>query len=247
MTNRLLVALDLASAEESVRMARHLASQVGGFKVGLELLMGPGPATIASIRQFGLPVFADAKLHDIPNTVERAARQLGALGVRWLTVHASGGVGMMEAAVRGLREGSRSTEAGVLAVGVLTSLSAADLSTIGVDGSPGKQVVRLARLAAAAGVEGVVCSVHELGDVAQVAPELVKVTPGIRSAGTAPDDQVRVSSPADAIRRGADWIVVGRPITRARDPVGAARAIVAEMESVASAESGRGISGGRVP
>ncbi|HEY7563562.1 MAG TPA: orotidine-5'-phosphate decarboxylase [Acidimicrobiia bacterium] len=228
--NRLIVALDLATAEESTRMAQRLAGHVGGFKVGLELLMGPGPATISAIRQTGLPIFADAKLHDIPNTVERAARQLGGLGIRWLTVHASGGIQMMQAAVRGLTDGSPGTESGVLAVAVLTSLGAADLTTLGLVGSTGKQVVRLARLAAAAGVEGVVCSVQELGDVAQVAPKLIRVTPGIRPAGSPPDDQARVSTPAEAIRRGADWIVVGRPITRARDPVAAAQQIAAELE-----------------
>lgn len=229
--NPLLVALDLPTAEEAVRLAERLADHVGGFKIGLELLLGPGPATLAAIRQLGKPVLADAKLHDIPNTVERAARQLGALGARWVTVHASGGEEMMRAAVAGLMDGSRGNEAGILAVGVLTSLGGSELAAVGIAGTPGKQVARLAKLAHTAGVEGIVCSVRELGDVAQVAPSLLKVTPGIRPAETDHADQVRVGTPAEAIRRGADLIVVGRPITRAKDPIATTRAIIAEMGS----------------
>ena len=227
--NPLLVALDFGSAEEAVRAAKPLASHVGGFKVGLELLLGPGPATVAAIRQLGVPVFADAKLHDIPRTVERAARHLGRLGARWVTVHAAGGLKMIEAAVSGLREGAGGREAGVLGVTVLTSMEPSELATVGVGGTPGKQTARLARLAAAAGAEGVVCAVRELGDVGQVAPRLLKVTPGIRPAGADRDDQARVATPAEAVRRGADLIVVGRPITRAKDPVAAARAIIEEL------------------
>lgn len=227
--NPLLVALDIPTAEESVRLAERLFPHVGGFKVGLELLMGPGPATVAAIRQLGKPVLADAKLHDIPTTVERASRQLGALGARWVTVHAAGGEDMMKAAVAGLQDGARGNEAGILAVSILTSIDAEGLASVGVAGTPGKQVARLARLAQAAGVEGVVCSVRELGDVMQVAPGLLKVTPGIRPDGGEHLDQARVATPAEAMRRGADLIVVGRPITRAKDPVAAARAVASEI------------------
>lgn len=230
--NPLLVALDLPTAEEAVRLAERLVDHVAGFKIGLELLMGPGPATVAVIRQLGKPVFADAKLHDIPNTVERAARQLGALGARWVTVHASGGVEMMKAAVGGLMDGSRGNEAGILAVGVLTSLDGAGLASVGVAGTSGKQVARLAKLARTSGVEGFVCSVGELGDVVQVAPDLLKVTPGIRPPGEDRADQVRVATPGEAIRRGADLIVVGRPITRAKNPIAAAKAILEEIEAL---------------
>jgi orotidine-5'-phosphate decarboxylase len=227
--NPVLVALDLPTAEEAVRLAERLAPYVGGFKVGLELLMGPGPATVVAIRQLGKPVFADAKLADIPNTVEGAARQLGALGARWITVHASGGVDMIKAAVAGLAEGARGNEAGVLAVSVLTSLDAAGLASVGVSGTVGKQTARLSRLAVAGGAEGVVCSVRELGDVGQVAPGLLRVTPAIRPARADGDDQARVATPAEAIKRGADLIVIGRPITRAKDPVAAAKAICQEL------------------
>jgi orotidine-5'-phosphate decarboxylase len=227
--NPVLVALDLPTAEEAVRMAERLAPHVGGFKVGLELLMGPGPATVAAIRRLGKPVFVDAKLADIPNTVRAAARQLGALGARWVSVHASGGLDMIRAAVAGLAVGARGNEAGILAVTVLTSLDGNQLASVGIAGTVGKQTARLARLAAEAGAEGVVCGVRELGDVRQVAPGLMRVTPGIRPSGTAPDDQARVATPVEAVKRGANLLVIGRPITRAKDPVGAAKAITEEL------------------
>jgi orotidine-5'-phosphate decarboxylase len=230
MMNPLLVALDLASASEAVRLATRLAGVVGGFKVGLELLMGPGPASIAAIRELGLPVMVDAKLHDIPNTVEAAARQLGRLGARWVTVHGGGGVAMLEAARRGLESGAEGRPAGIIVVTVLTSLNGAALSAVGVAASPGKQVARLARLASEAGMEGVVCSVGELGDVAQVGPELIKIVPGIRPSGSEHSDQARVGTPAEAMQRGADYIVVGRPIIKAADPVKAAAALVSGLE-----------------
>ena len=233
-----IVALDYGEARTAVETARLLAPHVGGFKVGLELLTGPGPATVAAIRELGLPVFVDAKLHDIPNTVRRAARNLGAIGARWVTAHAAGGSAMLEAAVEGLEEGAAGHQAGILAITVLTSLTGSDLAATGVTGTPGRQVARLSRLAATAGVEGVVCSVKELGDVAQVAPDLERVTPGIRPSGSETHDQARVSSPTEAIRRGADWLVVGRSITRASDPVAAAVAIAEEVRR-ARLETGR--------
>jgi orotidine-5'-phosphate decarboxylase len=229
--NPLIVALDFSEARAALDVATQLAPHVGGFKVGLELLMGPGPGTVAAVRELGLPVFVDAKLHDIPNTVNRAARALGAVGARWVTAHGAGGQAMLEAAVEGLNVGAAGHDSGVLAITVLTSLSADDLVATGLNATPGRQVARMARLAAAAGTEGVVCAVRELGDVAQVAPELVKVTPGIRPAASAPDDQMRVATPSEAVARGADWIVVGRPVTRAADPVAAASAIVTESIS----------------
>src|SRR5688572_27039075 len=170
--------------------------------------MGPGPATVAAIRRLGKPVFADAKLADIPNTVRAAARQLGSLGARWVSVHANGGLDMISAAVAGLAEGARGNETGILAVTVLTSLDGNRLASVGVSGTVGKQTARLARIAAEAGAEGVVCAVRELGDVRQVAPDLLRVTPGIRPSKTAQDDQARVATPAEAIKRGADVLVI---------------------------------------
>jgi len=225
----ILVALDVSEARVAIELAKAVEPHVGGFKVGLELLTGPGPTTIAALSELGLPVFVDAKLHDIPHTVNRAARNLGALGARWVTAHALGGTDMLAAAVSGLAEGSGGHQSGIVAISVLTSSTGADLAATGINGSPGRQVARLSRVAAEAGVEGVVCSVKELGDVAQVAPDLLKVTPGIRSAEDDRDDQARVASASEAVRRGADWLVIGRPITRADDPVAAAASLAAEV------------------
>ncbi len=218
-----LVALDLPSAEEALRLAHDVAPHVGGFKVGLGLLHGPGPGTVAALAALDKPVFADAKLHDIPSQVEAAASQLGRLGARWITAHVGGGQEMLEAAVAGLARGAGGP-AGILGVSVLTSLDEAALAAVGITTSPGKLVSRMARVASRAGCEGVVCSPLELGVVASVAPQLVKVTPGIRVT-EGDDDQRRTATPQFALGRGADWLVVGRPITRAPDPVAAAEEI----------------------
>lgn len=225
-SNPIIVALDFSEARAALEMAQTLAPHVGGFKVGLELLMGPGPTVVAAVQKLGLPVFVDAKLHDIPNTVRRAARNLGMLGARWVTAHGTGGKAMLTAAAEGLEEGAGGHPAGVLVITVLTSLTAPDLATTGISGTPGRQVARIAKLAASTPVEGVVCSVKELGDVAQVAPDLTRITPGIRPAGDDPHDQARTATPEEAIARGADWIVVGRAITRSPDPVAAAASVL---------------------
>ena len=225
----IIVALDLPTAEEAVRLAKSVAEFVAGFKVGLELLMGPGPGLIGVIDQLGKPVFVDAKLHDIPNTVARAARQLGQAGARWVTAHAAGGLEMLEAATDGLSSGARGRPAGVLALTLLTSLNDAMLAHSGVPVTAGKLTSKRSKLAAEAGVEGVVCSVKELGVVNEVAPDLLKVTPGIRLEGQDSGDQQRVASPAEAIRRGSDMLVIGRPITRAEDPRAAAEGIAATL------------------
>jgi len=215
----LIVALDFSSIEEATAVARSLATEVAGFKVGLELLTGVGPGAISEIADLGLPVFADAKLHDIPNTVHNAASRIAAAGARWVTVHASGGREMMEAAVTGMGG------AGVLAVTVLTSLSADDLESIGIRSGLEKQVLTLAGLAAAAGVEGLVCAPSDVSAVRNEANGLTIFTPGIRVAGAAIHDQKRVGTPESAVAHGADYLVIGRPITRAPDPVVAAREI----------------------
>ncbi len=219
----ILVALDTPSGAHARRLATELVPHVAGFKVGLELLMGPGPSLIAELRELGRPIFVDAKLHDIPNTVEAAARQLGSAGARWVTVHASGGRPMMEAAVSGLAAGSGDDIAGILAVTVLTSLD--DLTAVGVEVPISDQVGRLASLASTAGVEGVVCSAQEIRVCVEAAPDLIRVVPGIRPAGVAHDDQARVATPESAISEGADFLVIGRAITRAPDPAAAAAGI----------------------
>ena len=224
--NPILVALDVQTAEEAVRMAERVSPAVGGFKVGLELLMGSGPATVGALISFDKFIFADAKLHDIPNTVRESARQLGRMGARWVTVHATGGAEQLEAGVEGFAAGAGDRDAGVLAVTVLTSLSDADLAQVGVTGSTGRQTSRLAKLAESSGVEGLICSAKELGVTAEVAPSLLRVTPGIRPAGVSADDQKRVATPQEAIQRGADYLVIGRAITRAADPRAVAEAIL---------------------
>jgi orotidine-5'-phosphate decarboxylase len=226
VTNPVLVALDTPTAEEAVRLAKAVSADVGGFKVGLRLLLGPGPATVAAVADLGKPVFADAKLHDIPSQVEAAARRLGEFGARWVTAHAAGGPAMLEAAEAGL--GSVGSGR-VLAVTVMTSLTEADLIAAGVGSTPGKLSARMSKLAARAGCEGVICSPRELGVVGEVAPGLLRVTPGIRPAGPGDDDQARVATPVEALGWGADWLVIGRPITSAADPAAAAAAIWEEI------------------
>lgn len=228
MVNPVIVALDMGSAEEAVRLARRVEPHVGAFKVGLGLLHGSGPGIVSALVDLGKPVFADAKLHDIPTQVGAAARSLGRLGVRWVTAHVSGGEAMLRAAVEGLAETSGGY-AGILGVTVLTSLDEADLGAIGLASTPGKLVSRMSRLARDAGCEGAVCSPQELTVVGSVAPELIRVTPGVRPAGAATGDQRRVMTPAEAIARGADWLVVGRPITAAPDPLAAAASLVEDL------------------
>ncbi|MEN8234156.1 MAG: orotidine-5'-phosphate decarboxylase [Actinomycetota bacterium] len=228
MVSGVIVALDMPDAESAVAMAEKVSDHVAGFKIGLGLLHGPGPLLIPALVSLGKPVFVDAKLHDIPSQVEAAARRLGEHGARWVTAHISGGEAMLQAAVRGLRAGAGAAPAGILGVSVLTSLDDASLARVGIDRSPGKLVSRMAKVAAAAGCEGVVSSPKELVIVSDVAPGLLKVTPGIRPVDR-DDDQARTMTPAEAVRRGADLLVVGRPITEAPDPAEAAEAITAEI------------------
>jgi orotidine-5'-phosphate decarboxylase len=233
VVNRVLVALDVPTADEALTLARTLQPHVGGFKVGLELLMGEGSAIVSRVADLGLPVFVDAKLHDIPNTVGRAAERLGSLGARWVTVHASGGREMVRVAAEALNESSGGT-AGVLAVTILTSLGEYELAEIGIERPLDELVSSLARSAAAGGAEGVVCAVTEARLVQALGLGLTVVTPGIRPAEAGAFDQKRVASPATAIRAGSDLLVVGRPITSAPDVVAAAIAICEEVEAAVS-------------
>jgi orotidine-5'-phosphate decarboxylase len=233
--NPVIVALDLATAEDAVRLAARVAPHVGAYKVGLGLLHGAGPGIVSALVDLDKPVFADAKLHDIPTQVAAAARRLGRIGVRWVTAHVSGGETMLRAAVDGLGEASGG-HAGILGVTVLTSLDQEQLASVGIAASPGKLVSKMSRIAAAVQCEGVVCSPQELGVVATVGPDLLRVTPGVRPAGTASEDQSRVMTPSEAISRGADWLVIGRPITADPDPEGAAARIAASLGITASME-----------
>jgi orotidine-5'-phosphate decarboxylase len=225
-----MVAIDTTDRASALALAGTVADSVGAFKMGLGLLHGPGPGLIADLRDLGRPVFVDAKLHDIPSQVERAARALGAAGARWLTAHVAGGSVMMAAAVAGLAAGSGGT-GGVLGVSVLTSLDSAALAEVGIRESPGELVSHMARVTEKCGAEGVVCSPQEITLVRTAAPRVSIVTPGIRPAGTAVGDQRRTATPREALAAGADWLVVGRPITAADDPAAAAARLLAQINS----------------
>ena len=232
--SRLALAADLPLAE-GLALYEKVAPHVGYAKVGLSLFVEHGPAAVAAFQKLGAQVFLDLKLHDIPNTVELAAARAGALGVALLTVHASGGEAMLKAAVRGAREGAKAkghAAPKVLAVTVLTSLSAEDVAAIGYSGAPDAAALRLARLAVDAGVDGLVCSPHEAAALRRtLGPAPFLCTPGIRPAGAAKGDQSRAETPAFAVRAGSDLLVVGRPIHTAADPVSAARSIAEEVSA----------------
>lgn len=225
---KLIVALDVPDAKSAVRLLERLEGTCTWFKVGLELFVAGGPAVLEPIVARGHNVFLDLKLHDIPNTVAGAVKSAAGLGVRMLTLHAGGGPAMLVAAKDALAGVKTPPE--LLAVTVLTSMDAAELGRVGVDREPGTQVELLARTGLEAGIRGFVCSPQEVAAVrALTGPEGVLVIPGIRPSGTQSGDQKRVAGPAEAIRRGASYLVVGRPITQAPDPAEAANAILREM------------------
>ncbi len=232
--SRLVVALDTSERGKILDLATVLRPHVGMMKVGLEAFTACGPALVSDVLALGMPVFLDLKLHDIPNTVERAARNAAGLGVRLLTVHAGGGEAMLKAAVAGAREGAAAgqTPPDVIAVTVLTSLDDAALHALDMPGSAAERVQAWAEVAHRAGCGGVVCSPQEVAALRRAhGPEFILVSPGIRPAGEARGDQKRVATPRAAIEAGASYLVVGRPITGARDPAAAAAAIVTEMVS----------------
>ena len=217
---RCALALDTDDLDRALGLTRVLRPWFGIAKVGLELFGAVGPRAVRSLRDEGFEVFVDLKLHDIPNTVGRAARALGSLGARYVTVHATGGAAMLRAAVEGLAGAARPAGAEppvALAITVLTSDSVA---------SP-ELLAQRARAAAAAGCGGVVCATADLPAIRAAAPELLRVVPGIRPRGAAADDQARVATPAGAVAAGADVLVIGRPVTAAGDPAAAAAALLA--------------------
>ncbi|MCX8135282.1 MAG: orotidine-5'-phosphate decarboxylase [Roseococcus sp.] len=225
---RLIAALDLPSLDAACAMATRLAGAAAVLKLGLELFTAEGPPALAALRARA-PVFLDLKLHDIPNTVAGAVRVLAPRGAAMLTLHAAGGAAMI-AAAREAAEGAGAARPLLLAVTVLTSMDAEALQGVGVPETPRAQVLRLARLAMAAGADGLVCSPQEVAPIRDALGEApLLVVPGIRPAGAAPGDQARTATPAEAVAAGADWIVVGRPITAAPDPAAAARAILASL------------------
>jgi len=231
-TDALCVALDGSDREWISATARRLSGCVGWLKIGLEAFIAFGPELVREVATAGPRVFLDLKLHDIPATVRRASANAAACGADLLTVHAGGGRAMLEAAVAGAREGAASVPPKVVAVTLLTSLDRAALRELGIASSPEDLVPRWAALAHDSGLDGVVSSPLEAARIRrQCGPEFLIVTPGIRPAGSANDDQRRVLTPRQAIQAGADILVVGRPITRAPDPAEAAREILLEIES----------------
>jgi orotidine-5'-phosphate decarboxylase len=223
----LIVALDSPDLDESEALARQLAGRVTAFKVGLTLFLGHGPEAVRRIGAHG-PIFCDLKLHDIPHQVGLAASQLTELGVWMFTVHASGGSAMVAAAARAAS--AAASPPLVAAVTVLTSLDRDELALLGVEAEPEDQVLRLARRSVEAGATALVCSANEVERLRrELAGETVLVTPGIRPAGSDAGDQARVMTPAHAAAAGSNYIVVGRPITGATDPVEAVEKITAEL------------------
>lgn len=231
---KLIVALDLANGDEAREVAKRLSGQVGMFKVGSQLFTAAGPAIVRELITSGERVFLDLKFHDIPNTVAAASVQATLLGVSIFNIHATNGAETMlrtRAAVDEVVAKEGIQKPAVIAVTALTSLDDATMGQIGVSDSVPEQVIRLAQLTNSAGLDGVVASPREIAMVrAAVTNEgFLIVTPGVRPAGAAQDDQKRVMSARDAIAAGADYLVIGRPVLAAQDPIAAIEAIVSEM------------------
>jgi orotidine-5'-phosphate decarboxylase len=227
-SKRVIVALDFPDAASALGMAARLDPALCRVKVGKELFVSAGPAIVERLGERGFEVFLDLKFHDIPNTVAGACRAAARLGVWMLNVHASGGSAMMRAA----REAGSDRARPPLLIGVtvLTSLSDAELGEIGLAGSAADAVSRLARLASASGLDGVVCSAEEARMLrAALGERFVTVTPGIRLPGDAKGDQSRIVTPQDAVRRGAHYVVIGRPVTQSPDPAATLQAIVRSL------------------
>ena len=232
--DKLIVALDVETAYRALELVNELREVAGMFKIGSTLFTAVGPQIVKEIIGSGSRVFLDLKFHDIPHQVAGAARSAAELGVSLFTIHASGGSEMMKRAteaVAAVAERNGTPRAKVLAISVLTSVDEAILAEIGVSGSPAESVTRLVKLAEASGVDGVVASPQEVAGIRSNVSrtDFLVVTPGIRPA-TTEDDQRRVATPAAALAAGADYLVVGRPITGAANPLAAARAILDEME-----------------
>jgi len=225
---RLIVALDVPSAAAASELVKKLEGTCQWFKVGLELFTAAGPAVIEPLVARGYSVFLDLKFHDIPNTVAGAVRSATAWGVGMVNVHAAGGPAMLAAAKAALDGVKKPPE--LLAVTVLTSMDAAQLSSSGVSRKPAEQVELLAHMCINAGINGFVCSPQEVAALrALTGPEGVLAIPGIRPAGADTNDQKRLATPAEALRAGASYLVVGRPITQAANPAEAAQAVLEEM------------------
>ena len=229
--DRLIIALDVSSAREARVLVDRIGDEAGLYKVGLQLFTAEGPSFVRELVSSGRKVFLDLKFHDIPNTVGQAVRQAADLGVSMLTVHGTGGTAMLKAAAD-----AAAGRVTLLAVTVLTSMNAEDLQQTGVAGRVLDQALRIASLARSAGFGGVVSSPREAAQLRRSLGEgFAIVTPGVRPAGSALNDQQRVATPGEAVASGATHVVVGRPITHAADPAEAARAITDEMQRAQAA------------
>jgi orotidine-5'-phosphate decarboxylase len=225
---RIIVALDFPDAKGAIAFAQRLDPKQCRVKVGKELYTAAGPALVDELQRAGFGVFLDLKFHDIPNTVAGACAAAARLGVWMMNVHALGGRAMMEAAREAVIKAGRKPK--LLAVTLLTSMGPSDLADVGMGGTPQEAVARLARLAQASGLDGVVCSAQEAAALRrQCGRDFLLVTPGIRPAEAGRDDQQRVATPRAAVTAGADYLVIGRPITHAPDPLAALRAIRGEI------------------
>jgi len=227
--NPILCAIDLADSAKAKTLVRELKGAVGGIKLGLEFFTANGPRAVRDVAQ-GLPLFLDLKLHDIPNTVAGAVKAAAALEPTFLTVHCAGGGAMMRAAAEAAKQVARKSRMKLLGVTVLTSLDERDLEAVGQKGPTGEQVRRLALLGKDSGLDGIICSPHEVAELRQVVgPDFLLVVPGIRVGSLGHGDQKRVMGPRDAVQAGADYLVIGRPITGSPSPPAAARAMLAEI------------------
>jgi orotidine-5'-phosphate decarboxylase len=229
--SKVIVALDYPDAESAQQLVTRLAPDLCRLKVGKELFTRAGPRLVEDLAGRGFDVFLDLKFHDIPNTVASACHAAAELGVWMLNVHALGGKRMLEAAKEGVTRAMHSPL--LIAVTILTSMDEADLAAVGLAGSPLENVQRLAQLAQQSGLDGVVCSSRETPALrAQLDAGFRLITPGIRPAGSQADDQRRVMTPVEAIKSGSDYLVIGRPVTRADDPVSVLRTINSELSAL---------------
>jgi orotidine-5'-phosphate decarboxylase len=228
---RIIVALDFAAQEDALALVARLDPKLCRLKVGKELFTAAGPVLVEKLNERGFEVFLDLKFHDIPNTVASACKAAAKLGVWMVNVHALGGRRMMEAAREALEGAAKRPR--LIAVTVLTSMGQADLNELGIPGEPRETVLRLAQLTQASGLDGVVCSAQEAALLRQqLGAGFCLVTPGIRPAAASQDDQVRIVTPAEAIRLGSDYLVIGRPITKAADPLQVLQQINLEINGV---------------
>jgi len=228
MPCELIIALDATSTQAVTPTLRQLQGTLKWVKVGLEMFTANGPDCVREISDLGFNIFLDLKLHDIPNTVAKAVESVSKLPIQMLTIHTSGGREMMQWAAKA--QAQTAPDLMLLGVTVLTSTSAATLNETGVADTPANQVVRLGQLAVESGLRGLVCSPLEIDPLRRTLPSDINlVTPGIRPANAQADDQTRIMTPAEAARAGANYLVVGRPIMKAADPVAAARSMLAEL------------------